>query len=300
MPSLNLNESLGCVFIGILLAIALYGVSLAQTMYYFRRYPKDSWALKGLVVLLWAIDTSRTAMAILLTWFYVVSGHGNVLVLDQFPTTYFGSEFALSTLSILVVQLYYVASIWRFLRNKWYKNYLTATFLIFALLSFGSGLANVLSFTETSNIGSAVWDTRVPAILQHAATFTTDVYISVALSLILNKSRTGLGRTNYMITQLVMYGITRGVLTALLQFLQLVTFAEDLKANPPILLWALFHFVDGAAYTNSLMALLNMRAHILQGGSVEAADHFSVEIPMRPVRPSTTQATAEDIALHQA
>ncbi|PCH33725.1 hypothetical protein WOLCODRAFT_147810 [Wolfiporia cocos MD-104 SS10] len=255
MPSLDLNESFGCVFIGILVAIALYGVSNAQTMYYFRWYPKDLWALKGLVVLLWAIDTSRTAMAILLMWYYVVAGHGRVSVLEAFPTAYFGSEFALSTLSIFVVQLYYVFSIWRFLRNKRYQNYLTATFLVFVLLSFGSGLGNVLSFTETTNIGSAVWDTRVPAILQHSATFVTDVYISVGLSLILNKSRTGLGKTNYMITRLVMYGITRGVLTALLQFLQLATFAEDLKANPPKLLWALFHFVDGAAYTNSLMAL---------------------------------------------
>ena len=45
---------------------------------------------------------------------------------------------------------------------------------------------------------------------------------------------------------------------------------------------------------------LNMRAYILQGGSVEAADHFSVDIPMRPVHPLSTQATAEEIVHHQA
>ncbi|KAH9840999.1 uncharacterized protein C8Q71DRAFT_721425 [Rhodofomes roseus] len=52
MAELNLNsflnETEGCKFIGILFELILYGLSLAQTQYYFHEYSTDHWHKKAL------------------------------------------------------------------------------------------------------------------------------------------------------------------------------------------------------------------------------------------------------------
>ncbi|PCH43879.1 hypothetical protein WOLCODRAFT_138649, partial [Wolfiporia cocos MD-104 SS10] len=152
----------------------------------------------------------------------------------------------LSSTSIMIVQLFYVKSIWLFLLYKWYRSPLAITMVLLTLLSFASGIANVVSFTQTSVIRDAIWDARVPASVQHISTIITDAYISLSLSWTLSKNKTGFGGTDSTITKLVMFGVTRGICTALTQLFQFITFWLDLSKNPPQLVWTVFHFVDGA------------------------------------------------------
>ncbi|KAL1942680.1 hypothetical protein VTO73DRAFT_4920 [Trametes versicolor] len=57
-----LQEFFACAIIGFPIATTIYGITILQTYLYFRRYPKDSAALKSLVGGLWAMDTLTIAL----------------------------------------------------------------------------------------------------------------------------------------------------------------------------------------------------------------------------------------------
>jgi len=85
-----------------------------------------------------------------------------------------------------------------------------------------------------------------------------DVIIAAALCYYLHKSRTGFARTDSLITTLIVYTLTTGLLTALLAVIHVILFATTQKA----LVWVGVFWVLGRCYINSLLAALNVRGHL--------------------------------------
>ncbi|KAH9934274.1 uncharacterized protein B0H18DRAFT_550263 [Fomitopsis serialis] len=130
-----LNHSVGYTFIGLLLGLIFYGFVLAQTVYYFHNYPKDPLCIQALVVFLWSLDTARTCCGLHYLWVCLVTSHSNVSGTAQFTTTAIAEHF-LATWIIVVVQLFYVYSCWRFMDQQRHRNILTVTMVALALLCF--------------------------------------------------------------------------------------------------------------------------------------------------------------------
>ncbi|CCL99370.1 uncharacterized protein FIBRA_01388 [Fibroporia radiculosa] len=112
--NLHLDDSLGCVFVGVLLSLMLYGCTCAQTIYYAWHYAVDKPILKYLVryppTVLFPmsistrslppgryclhlayvtaftrriLDTARMGTEVQELWFYFVQNHGNPFALAQ-------------------------------------------------------------------------------------------------------------------------------------------------------------------------------------------------------------------------
>jgi hypothetical protein len=52
----------GACFIGLMVAIALYGITSLQTYFYYVQYPKDRAGFKALVGTMWILDTLHTIL----------------------------------------------------------------------------------------------------------------------------------------------------------------------------------------------------------------------------------------------
>ncbi|PPQ70253.1 hypothetical protein CVT24_013078 [Panaeolus cyanescens] len=86
----------------------------------------------------------------------------------------------------------------------------------------------------------------------------SDILIAAALCVLLHGSKTGMKRTNAIITTLIIFAINRCLLTSVVAIIEVIVFAVK-----PHSLWFIgFDFVIGKLYANSLLATLNSRAVI--------------------------------------
>jgi len=284
-PNLHLNDSIGSLFIGVLFAVMLYGLGCAQTLYYARAYPKDPLTTKGLVALMWTIDTARTILDVAVVWQFTVTSHANPSGLMNLVNTFY-AEFFLNSLTVLIVQLYFIHSIWRIMADgrKWFRVPMTIAAIILALLSFSGGCGTVYRASLNHLLTAVFENVTVPASIATVTAVVTDVYITASLCMALSAGRTGFGRTEYFISMLTGYAIRRGFFTALIQALHFLTYIGTLKQNS--LYWMIFHFPASKVYVNSLLAVLNVRNYIREGGGTQVYAASGASMHMRPMQNS--------------
>ncbi|KAJ6629217.1 hypothetical protein B0H10DRAFT_31047 [Mycena sp. CBHHK59/15] len=92
-----------------------------------------------------------------------------------------------------------------------------------------------------------------------------DVVITTSLCYYLHHSRSGLPSTDKFVDALILYAVSRGVLTAITQILFLVTNV----ALPGATYWQPFHQAVGKLYVNSVLATLNVRSTFKEKSEVQ-------------------------------
>ncbi|KZT01833.1 uncharacterized protein LAESUDRAFT_686263 [Laetiporus sulphureus 93-53] len=277
-PNLHLNSSMGCLFIGNLFAIILYGLTCAQVLYYIWEYPTDSWRIRVLVALLWIFDTAITIANSQIMWHYFIQGHSNSLNLTSLALP-FEIEYVFSAITTLVVQCYYMLQIWRLLRKKWYNLPMTIIIVLTAVVSCACGLWLACITIQVPQLPAVFIHVKIPATVEPVLGLTADIYITVTLIWALNGERTGFKHTNTLINRLIMYAVNRGIMTALVQFLHLVTFVA---CSGDVFYWALFHYPGTKLYINSAIAIrLNARHYLRSNGKFYLSTGLYMEdIPM--------------------
>lgn len=108
---LDLQDTIGFALIGAILASTLYGLSIAQTVFYFKKYPGDRISLKMLVIFLLLVDTAKEVVIAQDAFFYLIQVHGNPLYLAEVPRS-FGAWVVLSGIAVFLVQGFYISNIW--------------------------------------------------------------------------------------------------------------------------------------------------------------------------------------------
>ncbi|KAI0937013.1 hypothetical protein AcV5_005010 [Taiwanofungus camphoratus] len=304
-PNLHLNSTVGCLFIGVIFAVMLYGCGCAQTIYYVLHYPKDPLYLKGLqVALLCALDTTRTILDVQIAWLYLVQNHANVSQLLYLPKyVHFPpvrkapmltltwirkyiyckcfletsprlvlippqAEFIIAAFTVLVVQIYFIRTIWGLLGQLGQtrlKIIFTSAAMFLAMLSFWTGVGAIYRANLNLFLSTLLHNVTVPASIQTVTAFVTDAYITLSLCLILHGKRTGYTRTEAMISTLIIFAVNRGIFTGLAQLLHFSTYISTFKHDSS-LVWMIFHFPGSKIYVNSLFAVLNVRHYIAEEG----------------------------------
>ncbi|EPT01071.1 hypothetical protein FOMPIDRAFT_1049059 [Fomitopsis schrenkii] len=92
----------------------------------------------------WLLDTVTSASDVYILWVFLIRGHGNVFGLLVFPKVY-ELEYASTSVTICVVQIFYVHGIWQLLERSPIKARVAVTVLpaAFSLLSLASGIVGV-------------------------------------------------------------------------------------------------------------------------------------------------------------
>ncbi|KAJ7144232.1 hypothetical protein C8R44DRAFT_865196 [Mycena epipterygia] len=213
--------------IGFMIATAAYGIGVLQCYLYLRNYPKDSIVLKIIVVVMLVIDTAATALMAF-------------TVYDN-SITHFGDLAYAAIINPVVVLL--------------------------SLTSFAIGIFltyHIGHFTEIASLATRT--IRIASGMNEGTLSLCDVLIATTLIYVLRSKRMeGVSSTERMIDTLILYIITRGLLTAIIQLMYL---AVGL-AFPDQLYWQPFRQILGKLYVNSVLASLNVRQSVRGKGQPE-------------------------------
>lgn len=248
----KLDDTYGGALIGLVVGAILYGVTILQSYLYFRRYPQDYWFVKSMVILLWALDTVHLVLCTITIYWVLVTNYSNPEVLSQ---THWSMNLQTDCNGLigLVVELFFARRVWIMSRN-WV---LTGVIIVLANVHFSLGIyftVEAFLLASVKEFPKLIWVTSTGLGSAAAA----DIIIAVSLCFYLTRSRTGFKRTDSLISALIAYSLTTGLVTSVIASVCVVTFA----IMPTNFVWLSFFWILGKCYVNSFLAALNSRDYL--------------------------------------
>ncbi|KAK7030678.1 hypothetical protein R3P38DRAFT_2929869 [Favolaschia claudopus] len=251
---------------GMMVGCFLFGITISQSIIYFRNYKDDSLFLRALVASALLIDTFHFVM--------VAEGVHNWYLFCKLPQNYAGlAEFHWSLgASILatylitsMVQALYIMRVYMLSKNWIISGFIGL--LSVAQLAFGIFLWEELF--ETNSL-AALHETRgqIGGSVELAATTLCDIAISAALWWYLHKGRTGFANTEKMIDKLILYMVNLGLLTSVASLLTLILWL----VMPHSFAFVSLTLIRSKLYCNAMLVTLNYRQTVrtaLHGGTTQ-------------------------------
>ncbi|TFY60347.1 hypothetical protein EVJ58_g5204 [Rhodofomes roseus] len=166
-------------------------------------------------------------------------------------------EWFLAATIVVIVQLYYIYTIWKLGGERSFKMPLAVVATLLSLLSYAFGIQVVHLIVDHPALPGAFMNSKakIASFVQPLLAAIADIYITVALSLLLRRERSEFRRTSSLLRKLTIYIINRGVLTAVMQSLQAILFASY-RSNG--FYWSLFAFPGTRVYIVSTLAVYVM------------------------------------------
>ncbi|KAJ3966267.1 hypothetical protein EV361DRAFT_1037028 [Lentinula raphanica] len=317
------NEWMGAAFIGVICAArkvlsaytgvysGLTCISCVQTWFYFSRYPGvrlviflDSTnshfisvcricGISGVCIHQALIShTGKSELDLLLefknmlaVYFYVVSNFNNV----EEQTNLVWSillEVLFNGLIGFLVQSFLTLRVWK-MSNQ--NKPLTLLIVLFVLGEFACSVAFTIS-----SLKLVTWEdlTQLKSLSMTVNVLgaVADVLIAAGLFYFLHRSRTGFKKSDTMISKLIMFTVSTGLLTSICAVASLLSILIWGKT----LIYVAFYFSLGRLYSNSLLATLNARKSIRGLDDDDGANvSFSLQTfsnKFRPARRNMTMA----------
>jgi len=283
-PNIHLDSTVGCLFIGVLFSLIFFGCTVAQTFFYYTTYPKDPLHLKALVAFLSALDLLTLVLNAEYLRLLAITDHANPAGLTVLPGFWL-AEFFLSSLTFLIVQLFFIRKIWTLLDGKRLQFPSTLVAVVLSVASFAGGVGSVAVAAKDPITTFVLSHVQAPASVQQIASVITDIYITVSLCIILHSTQASFERTQTLLNRLTIYVINRGILTATVQFLHFATYVATYHSDS--LIWMIFHVPASKVYVNAVLATLNVR-HKLREDSTRGTVNFvdSMEFTSRIASPA--------------
>ncbi|TRM68470.1 hypothetical protein BD626DRAFT_565306 [Schizophyllum amplum] len=248
---MTVDNTVGAALVGALCAAALYGVSCVQTWWYFTRYSTDVWYIKSLVLLAFVFDTVHQVLISHTVYYYVVSNYNNPGILLNMTWSIL-LEVLFNGLIGLLVQGFLTMRVWK-LSNK--CRWLTVLITGFVISEFACSVAFTAKSLELSTwreLSSLKPLSMTVNVLGAAA----DVIIAAGLFFYLQRSRTGFKKSDTMISKLILFAVSTGMLTSICAIASLIS----IVVWGDTLIYVAFYFRQ--TYSNSLLATLNARKDI--------------------------------------
>ncbi|KAJ7627391.1 hypothetical protein FB45DRAFT_60349 [Roridomyces roridus] len=249
-----LDGSNGALLIGVLVSTFFQGVLSLQTYIYYENYPEDPFFLKALVAFLWVLDFAHLIMIGQAMYYYLVTNFGNAAALAVTTIT-LDLHLVFLAITTFTCQAYFLRRVWRFSnRNKLLTGLLTAgctSTLVLDLLLAGQTLAARNSSDVPTNL-------RIESIAVFSTGGANDLAIAFVLCWYLRRSKSEFERTNFVLTQLIQYTVSTGLLTSIFALGTLAAYIGSRET----FIWLAIYVSLGRMYTNALLATLNSRRRL--------------------------------------
>ncbi|KAH9161144.1 hypothetical protein EDB89DRAFT_2080917 [Lactarius sanguifluus] len=252
-PVVDIRNSFGAAFVGLLVSTTLFGLTIAQTWIYFWNYRNsDSKLLKFFVAFVTFVDTLHTIICAYAIYWYLVLNFGNVENL-QYDMWAMNLQVILSTVIFISVQLYYARQIYIMIQSLICPIIIVVSIFIASFFSTFS-LVKEIVLKRFSYFHSITWMTYVA----FGAVAVGDTLVAASMCWSLYRRRTGFARTDSIIVTLMAYIINSGLLTGLLSLASTIS----IVVSPSSMIWMAFFWAMSKCYVNSLLAMLNSRDYI--------------------------------------
>ncbi|KAG1879078.1 hypothetical protein F4604DRAFT_551948 [Suillus subluteus] len=249
----QLVNTFGALFIGVIIAAVLFGVTIVQVFIYFQTHSGTGITFyKLVVILLWILDALHLALIVYSIYFYLVINYANIGALIEFIWSC-KLQLVVTVFTIFVEHLIYAYRICTVSKGR--SKVLPVIVGVVVVLTSGPAIAAIwYMYKEVHVIPDLVkieW-----AICVYLGTIAcVDVIIALSLCYILATSRTGFSRMDLFITKLMIYIINTGCLTSMCSMTIIITFA----VMPKNYAFKVVEFILLKLYVNSYIALLNAR-----------------------------------------
>ncbi|KAK0481170.1 hypothetical protein EDD18DRAFT_1113021 [Armillaria luteobubalina] len=217
LPSV-LGRTLGAIYVGATIAAVLYGMTIHQTVTYYKGYPNDSWHFRYGVAFLWVLDTLHVALSTHALYYYLIESFGNYLqVLKTNLLNLFRPQLQIiaNILIVVGVQGLYAVRVWKFGRN-FHKVLPCFIFLaVAACLGEISVVIMIEDLNATSKAQEYVHSIKLSGNPQNQAV-AADFFIAATMCYYLHKGRemAGLSSTTKVIVGLMRFAVMSGLTTS--------------------------------------------------------------------------------------
>ncbi|KAJ7165801.1 hypothetical protein C8R46DRAFT_1214562 [Mycena filopes] len=247
---------LGPILIGSTLNTLLYGVCATQFLVYYLSKARlsDPRIIRYLVAWEFIIDTFHSAVAVYFLWIYMVEHFLDAPFLQTAPWTVSAVPIV-TALSACPIQTFLAWRVYQ-LSKSWYK------FLLLVVLTVANGATAITISVFSFQISKFDDGARLTPLVDVwlVVSVVNDLAITVLLVYHLNKSRTGLSKTDSVIRRLIRAAIESAAFATFFSIMVLVMFTR----LPATGFHLLFSQPVGRIYTGTLLSTLNRRESLRQ------------------------------------
>ncbi|KAH6904702.1 hypothetical protein BKA70DRAFT_1153901 [Coprinopsis sp. MPI-PUGE-AT-0042] len=281
-----LDNTMGAMFIGVIVSGVLHGVCLVQAYMYFTNYRQDPWFIRAMVMITCTFDAIHLSFITHSLYHYLISSYHDELQLQKVVWSII-MEALLTGVNGGIVQTFYTYRVWKLSK----RNYFLSGFILFLILATtGSGTAWVVLGMQSKTYRELLEITPL-TITINALSTAVDILIAASLCWFLHRSRTGFKRSDTIITKLMVWIINTGMLTTICAVSSLIA----LVVSPNTLIYATFYFCIGRFYTNSFLGTLNARRSI--SGSTQPSERDTSNMVMSIPSSVLNGRKTQDIAI---
>ncbi|KAI0833789.1 hypothetical protein BC628DRAFT_1414527 [Trametes gibbosa] len=296
LAGINLGETLGVTFLGVCVSSMLYGVTCLQTWNYYRssKGKTDSRLMWIMVAALLVFDSAHQAIVIHAVYTYLILDFANPIKVVELVWSV-PTEVVLNAILAIILNGFLTFRIWKV--SKMY--FLTSIAALLSMANFGTNLAYAIRGYFIPNIFEAELVLRHHGIAGLAISVATETMISFSLAFYLHTRRTGLRKSNDIISKLVLLSVTTGLLIAAINVANLVAYVAASDSFYVLF----FNFMLGKLYANSLLTSLNSREYVLGvlADGQPSSNHETIKLAPTTGRFGQTSRTGHNMgtASHQ-
>ncbi|KAF9230599.1 hypothetical protein BU15DRAFT_69060 [Melanogaster broomeanus] len=281
----NIGLSMGPVLIGAWISLVLYGISLLQCFIYFLSYPKDTFSVKLMVVVVLTLDTAHKFLLCAGIWNRLIQHYGDILNFFVIQSPMLFAPPVTSLVSV-IVQSYFAYRVW-FLSKGLFKWIFPAVLMPFIIAQPGECLLVIILYCTVKAWKVSVFEVTSNSMLMNTGNASTgiaaavDIVIAIAMCTLLAMGRTGFSeKTDQMLLRLIVISLNTGLWTAILALLSIILLVSLPSTET---LYTGFYYPICSLYCNTLLANLNIRPYLRGGEQV-------YPFPVAPT--STNRSTA--------
>jgi hypothetical protein len=272
------DDTLGSLFIGIIVSTMVFGILVSQVYTYYRVFPSDKVSYKMIVAVLLLLQVVIQAFVSHAYYYFGITLYSNSIqfLLGTVPITLL-IQTPLGALSGTIVKICFAVRVWRFSGRNWV---ITTIIIILALVQLGFSIL----YTYNTFLTPHLYD-LADLKLQRLATISlgtgafTDVLTAVTLCWCLQKYKTGQRQSDSLVHSLSIYAVNTGVVTSAFSLATLLIY----NRMPNNFIFLGVYFVLSHLYAISFVATLNSRRSVKADGVLGTTEQFNLVYPaIRP------------------
>lgn len=256
----TLDNTVGALFLGTVVAALLFGINIFQSYSYFHEFPNDSRLHRTSVLILFLLDAFHLLLAIRSVYAYIVTGFGDPLGLLDILWS-IKLQVSVNVVVVLIVQSLYTMRVW--LLAGYHGGVLGYIVVLAVASGFAVGillaclLYTIRTYTELSKIS---WSINAAI----SVSTLIDSVIAAAMCYYLVKSKGLRPELNSRISTIIQCILGSGLLTSACSLSTLFSY----NLLPKTFVFLALQFLLTKLYVGSYLAMLNARERPgLEGGS---------------------------------
>ncbi|KIY69461.1 hypothetical protein CYLTODRAFT_372585 [Cylindrobasidium torrendii FP15055 ss-10] len=269
----NLDQSTAPLLVGWMFNMLLYGVLFNQTYWYYMSFPRDSWRLKGLVIILLILESIQSALVFYDALEAFALHFGSFDAFNHVHMAFLDIPILTSIISC-IVQSFFAMRIYKLSKNWFAVILVELVALVQVGAAFAAGIMLYPLQTYTNVPSSKATMKATETWLASSA--ACDILIATLMVYFLSRQPAHFKPTKLLVSRMIRLTVETGSITAFLAVVTVILFSTTTGSY-----YACLGALAAKLYSNVCLAILNSRISIREGreeiASNGASQVFSVD-----------------------